>query len=139
MRLLDLGKYKGIIVSVALFLLLDASVLLMNFYISFEISEDAVGVNIAGRQRMLSQRTMKSLLDTQVSIAQPERPITELRKTAALFDQTLHAFANGGETPGANGKPAQLNKISSDASIAAVSAGQNLWSPYKAYIDSLLI
>ena len=59
---IDTGKYRGIIISVALFLLLDASVLLLNFYISFEIADDAESVNIAGRQRMLSQRTMKSYL-----------------------------------------------------------------------------
>lgn len=53
----DFGKYRGILISVALFLLLDASVLMLNFYVSFEIADDAVGVNLAGRQRMLSQGT----------------------------------------------------------------------------------
>ena len=31
----NFGKYKGILISVALFLLLDASVLMLNFFISF--------------------------------------------------------------------------------------------------------
>ena len=55
------GKYRGILISVALFILLDASVMILNFYVSFEISADAIGINLAGRQRMLSQRTAKTL------------------------------------------------------------------------------
>lgn len=46
----------------ALFLLFDLDVLVLNFYTSFQIAEDALGVNLSGRQHMLSQRTAKSLL-----------------------------------------------------------------------------
>jgi nitrate/nitrite-specific signal transduction histidine kinase len=50
------GKYKEIILAVAFFLVFDMAVLVLNFYISFQISEDALAINLAGRQRMLSQR-----------------------------------------------------------------------------------
>ena len=76
------GKYRSIIISVALFLLLDASVLVFNFYVSFQISEDAVGVNLAGRQRMLSQRMAKSLYILDSS-----------RDDPLFFERTLHELA----------------------------------------------
>jgi two-component system chemotaxis sensor kinase CheA len=48
------GKYREIIIAVALFLLFDLGVLVLNFYTSFQIAQDAVGINLSGRQRMLS-------------------------------------------------------------------------------------
>ena len=63
--LASLGKYREIIIAVALFLLFDLGVLVLNFYTSFQIAEDALGVNLSGRQRMLSQRTAKALLATE--------------------------------------------------------------------------
>ena len=61
------GKYREIIIAVALFLLFDLGVLVLNFYTSFQIAEDAVGINLAGRQRMLSQRTAKALLAVEAA------------------------------------------------------------------------
>ncbi len=136
----DAGKYKGIIVSVALFLLLDASVLLMNFYISFEIADDAEGVNIAGRQRMLSQRTMKSLFDIAASTedsSELERAIKELNATTTLFNNTLIAFNNGGKTKSASGEPTTLAKVSSEQSKRAVTAAVKIWKPYWEKLENL--
>lgn len=141
MKRFDYGKYRGIIISIVLFLILDASVLVMNFYISFEIADDAVGVNIAGRQRMLSQRMMKSLLDIETSLGNYEevsRATEELKTTTLLFDKTLIAFDKGGVTTGTNGMPTPLAAVESQASLESVAAGKQLWSPYFASINSLL-
>ncbi len=135
------GKYKGIIVSIALFLLLDASVLLLNFYISFEISDDALDVNLAGRQRMLSQRTMKSLLDTEVSKDSPEqleRALTELENTKDLFNQTLLAFDRGGDTVSANGEPVTLQPAISATATQALNQAKQIWQPYLNHVDTVL-
>ena len=137
---LDFGKYRGIIVSVALFLLLDASVLLMNFYISFEISEDAVGVNLAGRQRMLSQRMMKSLLDLDAadSVEQRQLAMAELSQTVTLFDNTLRAFASGGETLSAEGHGVMLGAVNSPAGRQALEEAKTLWLPFLQRLDPLI-
>jgi len=135
------GKYKGIIISVALFLLLDASVLLMNFYISFEIADDAQEVNLAGRQRMLSQRMMKALLDAKVSINNHDelnRALDELNSTASLFDTTLLAFDVGGNTKGAQGEPVALNAVQSVSGRAAIKEAKVIWREYKQRVNSLL-
>src|SRR5205807_494510 len=60
-----LGKYREIVLAVAFFLVFDLAVLVLNFYISFQISEDALAINLAGRQRMLSQRMTKALLTAE--------------------------------------------------------------------------
>ena len=42
----SVGKYKGIVIAVGFFLLFDLGVLILNFYTSFQIAEDAVGITM---------------------------------------------------------------------------------------------
>lgn len=134
-----LGKYRGILVSVALFILLDASVLLLNFFISFQIADDAVGVNLAGRQRMLSQRMTKSLytLELESSRGNGFNPgaLEELTKSVALFDSTLSAFMRGGEAQGASGEAVNIKVVDDSNVRATLVEAENLWRPFKSSID----
>ncbi|OZG71634.1 hypothetical protein BTA51_20365 [Hahella sp. CCB-MM4] len=137
---LDYGKYKGIIISVALFLLLDASVLMLNFYISFEIAEDANSVNLAGRQRMLSQRMVKSLYDFKESLGEideEQRALTELKLTYNLFDRTLTAFAEGGTTTGADNQNVSLEQITTANGAEALKTAQDIWTPYSSRFQEI--
>ena len=136
-----LGKYKSIVVSIALFLLLDASVLLLNFYISFEISEDASAVNVAGRQRMLSQRMVKSLMNIQYFMddeANRTKAMDELVLTVNLFDTTLTAFNNGGEIIGADGEKLELAPVAVAGGVQSIHDAKQVWLPYKVKLDRLL-
>lgn len=135
------SRYTTIIVSIALFLVFDLGVLVLNFYISAEIKDDAIAVNLAGRQRMLSQRTVKSLLQLQSDLQtnhSHERSLTELRKTITLFDTTLAAFRNGGRVTGAGGQPVQLAAASTDKGREVVAAASLKWSPYLRLIEDAI-
>ncbi len=134
------GKYKNIIVSIALFLILDASVLTLNFYMSFQIAKDAIDVNLAGRQRMLSQRTVKSLLDLDYSgenVADRQKAMSELQLAVGLFDQTLASFDKGGLAKGADGTDLQLAAVSSSGSKEAIAKAKVIWEPYKAELEKV--
>jgi len=137
----DIGKYRGILISVALFILLDASVMILNFYVSFEISEDAVGVNIAGRQRMLSQRMAKSLyvMSSQLSDSKDfNEAVVELKESKNLFDETLNAFRHGGIAHNANKKIVTLNPLISADGQKSLKIAADIWAPYKFSVDALL-
>lgn len=141
MSRLNIGKYKNILISIALFLLLDASVLILNFYISFQIAEDATSINLAGRQRMLSQRMTKSLLDLDYSYEseeQREKVLKELQLSRNLFDETFDAFDNGGAATGAGGNKVTLNKATDDSSLQALASARIIWAEYKVLIDTVL-
>ncbi|WP_096084749.1 ATP-binding protein [Agaribacterium haliotis] len=136
-----MGKYRNIVVSIALFLLLDASVLTLNFYISFEIADDAVGVNLSGRQRMLSQRMVKSLHDIQYSAGDEQarqRALDELDLTQRLFSSTLNAFDQGGEAIGADGSEVVLEAANSSAARLAIVEAKEIWQPYSTLINAVL-
>ncbi len=136
-----LGKYREIILAVAFFLVFDLAVLVLNFYISFQISEDALAINLAGRQRMLSQRMTKALLTTQ-SDAQSGTPVTEaiaeLEQTIGLFDTTLAGFDSGGTVTGGNAKPVFLSAVLSAAGRDILAKAYAIWQPYKVLLTPLL-
>lgn len=88
--------------AVALLLLFDLGVLVLNFATSYQISKDAHSINLAGRQRMLSQRAAKALLAVQTARAQNlpgTQDQAELRD-ACTYAQT-HNLA----------LPAQMNRL----------------------------
>ncbi len=131
------GKYKEIVLAVALFLLFDLAVLLLNFYISLQISSDAMAINLAGRQRMLSQRMTKELLIATQDAVQGEiksSSLVDLRKTVTLFDGTLTAFEHGGRVPGGNSKPVFLKAVSTLGARVLVAEANEAWLPLKSAI-----
>ncbi len=138
---LSTGKYRDIIIAVALFLLFDLSVLILNFYTSFQIAEDAVGINLSGRQRMLSQRTAKALLAVEAAKVKglPQAAsLEELKFSASLFDQSLKGFQNGATVPGGNGKPVFLQAAVGPTAADILTKAQTLWTPYQAALAPVL-
>ena len=135
-----LGKYRAVVLSVAMFIFLDAGVLVLNFYISSQLAEDASNVNLAGRQRMLSQKTAKAFYDYDKRLSEggeSESAYQELQQAVALFDRTLDAFDQGGATRGASRNELVLDAVSSDASRAAVEAAKTIWRPISSEFKAL--
>lgn len=135
------GKYREIIVAVALFLLFDLGVLILNFYTSFQIAEDALGVNLSGRQRMLSQRTAKALLSVDAARAKDqstEKELDELKAAVKLFDTSLKAFQTGATVPGGDGKPVFLKAAEGPKAAEILRKAQDIWTPYQAALEPVL-
>ena len=138
----SLGKYREVVIAVALFLIFDLGVLVLNFYISFQISEDATAINLAGRQRMLSQRTTKAIYAVEDQIAQTGRAGDdgkELGNAIKLFDSTLKAFREGGTVTGGDGKLVHLNAVTSAKAQEAITQTQALWLPLLDKANALLL
>ena len=138
---IDIGKYRNIIISVALFLIFDMSVLVLNFFISFQIADDASSVNLAGRQRMLSQRMTKSLFDMEYNFNDAgarEAAREELKLSRNLFDSTFTAFDTGAEVMGAGGSMVNIKKPTDAASLAALDNARVIWFDYRQKIDQVI-
>lgn len=128
----DLGKYRKIVLSIALFLIFDLGVLILNFVISSEIKNDALNVNLAGRQRMLSQRIAKVSLQIDKRVAADqniEAEKKELSQAVSTFNRTLNAFAQGGETLSGAGKEITIEPITTGKAQSIIQEAKTHWEP----------
>lgn len=133
-------KYLEIIFAVALFLVFDLGVLVLNFYTSYQIADDATAINLAGRQRMLSQRITKTLLSLESDIQagrNTEETLKELKGASGLFNDTLNAFKSGGSVKGGDDKPVLLKKVENAEGTGIIEEAESVWTPL--YASILLI
>ena len=88
----------------------------------------ATTINLAGKQRMLTQKMTKELLLVANNIS-ADASKDSLVKTVALFNRTLKGLLNGDEGLGLPG--------TNDAAIREqLSVVQKLWSEYKPVLDA---
>lgn len=106
--------------AVATFVLLDMGTLAFSYTIARQVERDAVAINLAGRQRMLSQRITKAALlatNPRLSAAQRAESAIEMGQADQIFRRTLLAFAQGGETIGGDGRVVQLDGVQGKAAL----------------------
>ena len=131
------------IVAVALFLLFDFSALVLNFWMTVEIEQEAASANLAGRQRMLSQRMVKVLLqieDDRRNELNLTANLDELKLTFDLFDNTLKGFVSGHMTLGGVSEVLFLKPVGGESAKKIVDHAAAIWAiyrvPVKAVIDA---
>ena len=132
------GKYRDIIIAASLFVIFDLLVLILNFYTSFEIAEDATAINLAGRQRMLSQGMTKTILQLANSEELHAQALAELDTTSKLFDTTLYAFTQGGSTRNTDGTDITMLANQDRESADLLKAAWVIWTPMRTHIHQLL-
>ena len=135
------GRYRSLVVFVLTFVVAIVLVLGLNFYVADQFEADGEEINLAGRQRMLSQRIVKSLqgiLAAQQDGADVTGPLAELRTSFELFDRTLAGFSVGGETLSAGGELTTLAAVSSPATRPPVDTALAVWRDYRAAVQALL-
>lgn len=97
------GKYRDLLIAIALFLVLDLGVLLFNFYNSRQIEADTALINHAAELRMYSQQLTKSLLTLEVETRSGmpvQSSLTQIVQSRSAFDVALEKLAqtvDGGE------------------------------------------
>jgi signal transduction histidine kinase len=132
------SRYREIIIAVITFLVIDVAVLATNFYTSFLIAEDALAINVAGRQRMLSQRMTKELLLLQQRGAVTPGAVEDLASTVTLFDDSLTGFVEGQRITTPAGAEAHLPRTEVPAARDHLKDALAIWEPYKRRLQPVL-
>lgn len=136
------GKYSVLAISIALFIILDLGVLVLNFHISGEIKKQTELINLAGRQRTLTQQMSKATLYLKAQKLQQWvylSGLDELREHYTVFGDTLDAFNNGGMTSSAEtGEPVQVERVSSGAAREILSSANALWTGFENVLEPMM-
>jgi two-component system, chemotaxis family, sensor kinase CheA len=89
-------------------------------------------INLAGRQRALSQRMTKALLlyekDSAVNLP-TDLALGELRKVSGIFHAVITGFDRGGKVPGTDGKELFLPAVTDSEERKIIQDTQELWLP----------
>ncbi|MEZ0216107.1 MAG: hypothetical protein ACAH89_03175, partial [Rariglobus sp.] len=89
-------------------------------------------INLAGRQRALSQRMTKALLaydrDTRAQLP-ADAPLGELRKVSGIFNAVIRGFDAGGPVPGTDGKEFLMPAVIDADEKRIVRDALELWLP----------
>ncbi len=133
-KLLELGKYRPVVIGITLFLLIDAAVLGLNFHIANQLAASARTLATVGRQRTLSQQIVKGLLqlDNAVAIgADPEPILREFKTAYQLFDGALAAVDAGGFTFDAESRPIYIDAVTEPEGRFLVDKSTALWERFE--------
>ncbi len=116
----------------SLFILLVGSIGFTTYTLSKQ-KDDGLQINLAGRQRMFSQRmTKEALLLNQASTAEnQDQWRNNFASTVKSFDRTLIALNNGGTTIGATGEEVSLPPAKDPHVMATLASGIELWDSLK--------
>lgn len=127
--------------AVVLFVIFDVAGLSLNYLLSWRIEQQAVGINLAGRQRMLSQRMVKTLLqiDNARRVGEDPAPyLGELKLTFDLFDNTLRGFDTGSQTWGGSGEKLFLPPAREPKARKVIAEAVGIWKDYRIQVLNLL-
>jgi two-component system chemotaxis sensor kinase CheA len=97
----SLGKYRDLVLAIALFLILDIAVMGFNMMASLEIQHDAAEINSAGDLRALSQQLAKALLtlERELTLGLPnETSVAQVFESSDQFEQTLRGLQQAGRS-----------------------------------------
>lgn len=137
------GKYRFLVVSIALFLLFDLGVLVLNFYTSGKISQQTELINLAARQSTLSQQMSKATLYIKSQKLQQwvyQSGLDELREHYLTFGSTLDALTHGGVTSSPEtGEAIQVAPVQTIEGQRLLAEANRLWSGFETAIEPMMV
>lgn len=117
----------------------------VTMYTTNKQKSDGLVINLAGRQRMLSQKITKEIYKHHTEMQYEKSGVSKtrvsIRKTVKIFDQTLTALANSGRAPLGldpdNTKYQQCPKVTEPA-YSQLKKVKMLWDDFSAHVDDYL-
>lgn len=138
------SKYTEIILAVGLFILLDTGVLIINFYTSYQIANDAHAIQLASKMGTLSQSLLHQLYQVYDDVSTRERSydntVDQLADTYNVFDETLDAFIYGGELIGKGQEKDALleDTVYRDTSANLLTDAEHIWKEYRVKLKPIV-
>ena len=140
----DNKRYRGLIISIALFLSLIGALLVFTFYTSSLLERNTVLIDQTNQVANSAQSVIKDLFDLDSSYGEDtnsphiQRVLERLEQNTALINNTLTAIGEGGTiTDDADGKTYKLPSVSGSAQESVQAANQQ-WQLLEPRIETYL-
>lgn len=98
--------------------------------------QDALTINLAGRQRMLAQQMARQALE--MSLGDREATVVALNESIQIFDQTLVALQNGGAAPYLPGRTVDVQAARDDSVRDQLARIHQTWLLYQDNLENIL-
>jgi two-component system nitrate/nitrite sensor histidine kinase NarX len=96
--------------------------------------QDALVINLAGRQRMLVQQMTRLSLQAHGG---DESVLTDLQESRQTFDQTLSALQNGGSVPYLTDRAVNLPATHNEQILSALRDVNSSWEQYRSTLEKV--
>lgn len=137
----DLSVKKKLKVLSLFFIAIISIMVLYTSFTLYQQKEDGLKINIAGRQRMLTQKFTKEffLSQLQKQSSDKKHDPAMMEKSVKLFDLSLTALQNGGTTYKDLGltKPVTLSAAGNAAVKKQLEDVANLWTQLQFKVHSI--
>lgn len=98
-------------------------------------AQDALIINLAGRQRMLIQQMTKDALQVEKNQGDVSIYRRDLAEAAQIFEQTLQAFVNGGPAPYLPTQPATIPATTNPAIVNTLHQLTQNWASFQQNLE----
>ena len=124
----------GILILILVFL--AAATLTLTYTLISTQQKYGLLINLAGRQRMLSQKSTKELEIFMRTGSEPAKK--EVLETINLFDQSLKAFRYGGEIIDTKGTKEKISSLMGKKETKQIlGTSLDLWSSFKGNVETI--
>lgn len=127
------GKLNALFLAFALLVVISVGV---TYWGITTQRQDALIINLAGRQRMLVQQMARQALEIERGADVETR--LELQGAIETFEQTLVAFQEGGSAPYLSGFSVKLPTTQDPAIQSQLMHLSNAWTPFKDQLGAVL-
>jgi len=130
-------------ISICLLLAVAMVMFVATFIMTSAKKDDGLVINLAGRQRMLSQKVAKEslfYLEEKREGRENAAMLGQVRSTALLFEKTLDALINSGHAPVTLDPEGESRRIpgASPAVKQQLLVVQELWNEFRTAIDNVV-
>ena len=136
MIITSLRKRMGFLF-LSFFLLVLISVIATFWTIETQ-KQDALVINLAGRQRMLVQQMTKEALQIEKGRGEERTLGVALPRAAHTFNQTLWALTNGGQAPYLPNRPVDVPATQSRDILAGLQQVHHTWEIFRKHLDTIM-
>ncbi|MET0987770.1 MAG: ATP-binding protein [Steroidobacteraceae bacterium] len=141
MNILDLGRFKSIVIANAVFLLFVAVVLTLNFNLAGRLASTGVAVKYAAQQRMQPRvvHDAAQLLESKLAAhADINAALDDLRRASGAYDEALTGMQGNGSVVDESGKVLAVGAVRSSEAQAQLQNAAKVWQGYKAKLEPVL-